>query len=308
MTARRAEAEEMRRIDGPTSGNRHPPCPPHPTPSVSPRVGVGLDLQAIRAGFLSCLLYRTQFNHQGVQIMTTTHEPNLDRMPGAPIESRPLQLVILADCSSSMAGEKIASLNAAIVEAIDALKASARDNPTARIEMRVISFSSAAMWVQPTPTPIETYTWTNLVTSGSTDMAGAVDLLVDAVQVGRMPARGLPPVYVLITDGMPDDHGAYDRAVDRLLASPWGKKGVRVGIGIGTDVQEKTLERFIANPEMPVLNARNASELANRIRWATVALTQAVSMPQSQAGPLAGNVAIPKPPPAPQSVAVGNVW
>ncbi len=63
-----------------------------------------------------------------------------------------------------------------------------------------------------------------------------------------MESRGLPPVLVLITDGYPtDDVG---QGIKAIMDQPWGKKAVRIAIGIGADIDYNMLKRFIGNDEL----------------------------------------------------------
>jgi uncharacterized protein YegL len=232
---------------------------------------------------------------------------DLDQLPGAGIASRPMQIIVAADCSGSMSGAKIASLNSALVEAFDALRGAAHENPTAHMMVRAIAFDSSARWHIADPTSVDNLSWPQLVAGGSTDMAGAVRLLVDALDMAKMPERGLPPVLILVSDGMPHDIRAFRAEVDTLLKSAWGKKAVRVAIGIGDDAEESTLETFIANPEIPVLVARNSADLTRYIRWATVGVSRVVSAPRSGSDHGQGVVVLPPPPP-PTPAGPGDVW
>ena len=101
----------------------------------------------------------------------------------------------------------------------------------------------------------------------------------EALEMGRMPRRGLPPVIVLVSDGQPDDPAAFDKAMKRLLAEPWGKRAVRVAVAIGQDAHVPTLEAFVANPEVKVVVAKDAAEIVQMIRLATVTATQTASRP-----------------------------
>src|ERR1700744_5343959 len=57
----------------------------------------------------------------GVDPMMTHTRTLPGRMPGGGISRRPLQVVIIADCSGSMTGEKIQALNFAIAQMIQHL-------------------------------------------------------------------------------------------------------------------------------------------------------------------------------------------
>jgi uncharacterized protein YegL len=139
-----------------------------------------------------------------------------------------------------------------------------------------------------------------------TDMGAALRLAATELRVPPMPVRALPPVLSLVSDGQPTDD--FEPALAELLGLPWGKKAVRIAIGIGRDADLGVLERFIANPEIKPLHALNSEELTRYIRWASTAVVAAASAPpsQSRGGGGAGNVPIPSPPAV--SGEAGDVW
>jgi hypothetical protein len=75
-------------------------------------------------------------------------------------------------------------------------------------------------------------------------------------------------------------------------------KAVRIAIGIGDDVDEEALVKFIGNPEVKPLRASNSLELVNRIKWASTVPLKAASNPASKPVGQAdtGHVPIPAPP------------
>jgi len=191
-----------------------------------------------------------------------------------------------------MAGDKIQSLNTAIREAIPEMRRVAQSNPHAQVLVRAIKFSSGATWHFAQPTPVDNFQWQDLSAGGVTDMGRAFLLLADQLKMPPMERRGLPPVLVLITDGYPTDDVAL--GLKAIMDQPWGKKAVRIGIGIGADADYAILERFIGNPEIKALQANNAEALVQYIRWASTASVQAASAPNVQSNPAQNS---PNPPP-----------
>jgi uncharacterized protein YegL len=211
-----------------------------------------------------------------------------------------------------MAGTKIHELNFAIRECIPEMQNVAGENPEAKMFLRVLAFSSGARWHIAKPTPLADFRWTDVQADGVTDMGRAMELLAEALSVEAMGERALPPVLVLITDGQPTDNFA--GGLKKLMENPWAKKAVRIGIGIGEDVDLSVLEKFIAQPEFKPLRADNAPTLARYIKWASTAVVKSASAPASQvAGTKQGggsNVPIPTPPvPVPSgNVDPKDVW
>jgi uncharacterized protein YegL len=231
-------------------------------------------------------------------------------LPGGEIAARPLHFIWIADCSGSMAGEKIQSLNTAIREAIPEMQRVAKSNPHAQVLVRAIKFSSGATWHIAQPTPVDNFQWQDLSAGGVTDMGKALMLLADQLKMPPMERRGLPPVLVLITDGYPTDD--VSRGLKALMDQPWGKKAVRIGIGIGADADYDMLQRFIGNPEIKALQANNADALLQYIKWASTAPVQASSAPNVQSDPAQNSPNpppnIPAPPPNDDSQSSQDVW
>lgn len=157
----------------------------------------------------------------------------------------------------------------------------ANENPNADVLVRVLRFSNGAQWHVSQPTSIHDFRWTDLDADGITDMGHAMRLVAEALKVENMPMRGLPPVILLITDGMPTDD--FDGGLQALLAEPWGKRSVRIGLAIGNDADLEAIERFIANPEIKPLRADNVQDLVKKIKWASTVPLKAASSPQSAA-------------------------
>lgn len=229
------------------------------------------------------------------------------KLPGGPVATRPLHFIFIADCSGSMSGAKIQSLNHAIREAIPHMREVAHGNPNAEVLVRAIKFSAGAHWHVSQPTNVDAFEWMDLSVSGMTDMGRALVLATEALKTPPMPERALPPVLVLISDGQPTDD--FDGGLRALMAEPWGKKAVRLAIAIGEDADTAVLQRFIGHAELQPLRANNSEELVNYIRWASTAVLKAASAPASQthSAPAGVNVPLP-PPPAAGPVDPNDVW
>ncbi len=193
---------------------------------------------------------------------------------------RPLHFFWIVDCSGSMFGNKLQSLNAAIRESIPEMRRVAQLHPHVQVLVHAIKFSSGALWHVLQPTPIESFQWQDLKAGGVTDMGKAFLLLAEQLKTPLMEPRGLPPVLALICDGQPTDDA--HRGIRAIMDLPWGKKAVRLAIGIGADLDHDVLEKFIDNPAIPPLIARNPDQLTHYIRWASTTVVQAASTPTIQ--------------------------
>ena len=231
----------------------------------------------------------------------------MPKLPGGPLATRPLHFIVIADCSSSMAGDKIQALNHAIREAIPHMREVAKGNPNAEVLVRSVKFAAGAQWHQSQSTNVETFEWKDLSAGGMTDMGQALSLVAGTLKTPPMPERALPPVLVLVSDGEPTDD--FDAGLRALMAEPWGKKAVRLAIAIGEGARVDVLQRFIGHNEIQPLQANNAEQLVRFIRWASTAVLQAASAPasQTQTAPAGVNVPLP-PPPAAAPSDPNDVW
>jgi len=227
-------------------------------------------------------------------------------VPEGNIAQRTLQFFWIADYSGSMTGKKIATLNQAIREALPEVRKALASHPEVAVMMRAIKFSDTASWhVGPQPVPLEQFVWPELRTAGGTSTAGAIRLLGPELALEKMPRHGCPPVCILISDGVcTDREGEYDAAIAELLALPWGRRAVRLAIGVGdeSDYDEAELLKFVSHQEIGVLKADTPGKLVHYIVWASVAASVGASAGKSKmgaAGPSDPNVALPLPDPLP---------
>ncbi|OJV96069.1 MAG: tellurium resistance protein [Chloroflexi bacterium 54-19] len=213
-------------------------------------------------------------------------------MPGGKLASRQLHFIWIVDCSSSMTGKKINMLNFAVREVIPSMKDVAKANPFAQVMVRALKFSSGAQWHIAQPTVIDDFKWPDLTARGVTDLGKALTLLAEELKVEKMPKRAFPPVLVLISDGQPTDN--FKKGLDALMAQPWGKKAVRIAIGVEEDTDYEVLKQFIGNPEIEPLHADTPTQLLSYIKWASTEVLKAASAPASQTSD--SKTFIPEPP------------
>ena len=137
---------------------------------------------------------------------------NLKR-PGGELASRPLHFIWVVDCSGSMYGEKIGTVNHAIQSTIPEMADAAKDNPNAQLLVRTLKFSTGASWVTTAPVPIEDFAWDDLDAGGVTDLGKAFEMLADGGTLlvadghgftGRPCERIVP--YVIHARHAPLDH------------------------------------------------------------------------------------------------------
>ena len=137
------------------------------------------------------------------------------RRPGGELASRPLHFFWVVDCSGSMMGDKIATANFAIKDAIPGMRSAAEENPNAQLLIRTLRFETGAQWITPSPVPVDEFEWEPLELGALTSMGMAFDMLADQLEMPPMSEKALPPVIVLLSDGNPTDD--YKAGLTRLL-------------------------------------------------------------------------------------------
>jgi uncharacterized protein YegL len=199
------------------------------------------------------------------------------RMPGGGISRRPLHLIILADCSGGMKGEKIQALNYAIADMMPHLEEWERDQEQAQVFVRAIAFATEPRWHIQDPTPVVGIRWKPLqaVHKGLTNMGAAFAMAADVLAPGMIERRALRPALLLITDGLATDPpGAFEAGLGALMAQPAGRAALRLSIAIGRDAQSDSLNKFIGDPSVPVLVADSTEDIADRLVAASLAVSR----------------------------------
>lgn len=194
---------------------------------------------------------------------------------------RPLPVLLLLDTSGSMAGTKIAALNAALKELTQDLGGST--TPQGEVHLGVITFNSRVDVVAPVPARL--CVPSEHVAGGCTAMGAAIEaaraLLEDRE---RMSSRAYTPTLVLVSDGQPTD--AAKPAINALLASERGKRATRLALAIGDDADVDMLKQFVANPEIPVFRANETARIRDFFRWVTFSVQMRSKSRNPDAAPL----------------------
>ncbi len=106
----------------------------------------------------------------------------MTKRPGGELATRPLHFIWMCDCSGSMSKDgKIQTLNNAAREALPLMRQVSDENPNAQVLMRVLTFSHGARWHTPYATPLQDFTWSDLVADSlqSTPVNADIIFLLD---------------------------------------------------------------------------------------------------------------------------------
>jgi uncharacterized protein YegL len=202
------------------------------------------------------------------------------------ISRRQLHVVLMLDCSGSMNGEKIASLNYAIRSSLPELRHVARENPEVSVLLSALCFGTTAYWHIDRPTPIADVAWSDLKPGGETALGAALEEVASMLRRATDGARLLPPVIVLVSDGYPTDD--IETGFRLFFAEKAVLAATRVAIAIGDNVDMSLLERFMDAPgtHLKPLHANSAPDLVRHIKWATTVPVKSISSPVVEPDPM----------------------
>lgn len=199
-------------------------------------------------------------------------------------EPRPLPIIVLADTSGSMRGDKIDELNLALREMLSALNAA--DDIRGKFQLCVISFGGKVTVVQPL-SDIDSISLTELTAAGNTPMGEAFMVAKDMIEDREIiSSRAYTPTVVLISDGLPTDctEEMYRRKnyfdwepLIELHSGERSSKCQRLALGIGEDADTDMLKAFVDNPELPVIKTKDASGITKFFRWVTMSTVARMS-------------------------------
>ncbi len=210
---------------------------------------------------------------------------------------RVLRINLLLDNSGSMKGTSIGTVNQTGREMLPVMREIMNNNPGIEIELLCITFNSTAQYEMGGLAKLDDAVWHDLSAGGRTAMGEAILLLADSLHMNNMPKRGIPPLCLLLSDGVNTDGSDYDKAIGILNNELWGAKAVRLAIGIGQGYDKRALEMFCNQPEIGVLEAADAVDLEKYLRFVSTQVTR--GLVQNRSNPKKNknsNVAIPATP------------
>jgi uncharacterized protein YegL len=200
-------------------------------------------------------------------------------------EARPLPVLILADVSGSMQGEKIQMLNASIREMISSL--ASIDDVRGRFQVGIITFGKEVK-IHQALSDVDAITLTEMNASGNTPMGEAFNVVASIIEdKNQISFRAYTPTIVLVSDGLPTDYkGSSSSTVNEYLewvalkqlhTAPRASKCLRLAMGIGDDADINMLKAYINNPMIPVIRSKDATGISNFFKWVTMSTVSRMS-------------------------------
>jgi uncharacterized protein YegL len=199
-------------------------------------------------------------------------------MPGGGISKRPLHLIVMADCSGSMKGEKMQALNYALRSMLPHLAAWEVSQLQAELFIRILAFATVPQWHIGEPTPVADMSqrWRDLtyVPRGLTNMGPAFQEIAQALKPDNLERRALRPAILLVTDGQPTDPpGGFELGLMTLMGRAAGRSALRLAVAVGRDANSGPLNRF-RSPDTPVLIAESIDDIVDRLVTASIAVSR----------------------------------
>ena len=186
--------------------------------------------------------------------------------------ARPLPVLVLADTSGSMSGDKIRVLNQALAEMIRSFAEESRLR--AEIQVGVITFGGTVNAYLPLTPAHQISAMPTLTAEGATPMGGAITQATQWVEDKTlMPSRAYRPVLILLSDGAPTDE--WETPLKALDTSDRGKKAARFAMAIGADADATMLKAFAKDPEAPLFQSHEARDIRRFFRAVTMSVTAA---------------------------------
>ncbi len=199
-----------------------------------------------------------------------SEEDFLDVMEPA---KKSMTIFFLIDVSKSMKGTKIGSLNSTMEELLPALVGVGEASTDVKIA--VMKFSTKVDWVTPEPVKIEDYQyWNRLEPEGLTFMGDAFLELSRKLSRNSFlnsPSLSYAPVIFLLSDGTPNDN--WQKGLETLKENKWFQYGLKIALGIGSEVDMDVLRAFTGNDELAV-QAKTADQLRELVKLLAVTSSQ----------------------------------
>ena len=182
----------------------------------------------------------------------------------------PFPVIILADTSGSMAEDgKIDALNHAVKEMVRAM--GQQERLKSEIHISFVTFGGEAKELYPMIPAYQFEDEPQFQANGGTPMGQAFNIAKQIIEdKERIPSRAYRPTIVLISDGHPTD--AWKGELESLLQSERATKATRLAMAIGQDADHQVLKDFIANPEIPVITAQDASGIEKFFKCVTMSV------------------------------------
>jgi len=182
-------------------------------------------------------------------------------------DGRALPLFLLLDCSGSMSGEKIETLNNAVIDMINDFKSEHLSE--VNIQMCIITFGQEAK-LHTDLCSVQSIDYIPLHANGMTPLGGALSILQNIIDdKEKVSSKGYRPSVILVSDGMPND--SWQEPLETFLTGKRTSKCERWALGIGQDADYQMLQKFLGDEsDKKVFDASVAKEISKFFKFVTM--------------------------------------
>ena len=150
------------------------------------------------------------------------------------IAKKSMVLFFLIDCSGSMGGSKIGTVNSVMEELIPEIQGIG--GADADIKIAVLKFSGGSEWMYSEPISVDQFEWKPLDAENVTDLGSAFSELSGKLSRNSFmssPSLSFAPVMILMSDGYPTDN--FEKGLEELRKNRWYTAGIKAAVAIGED-------------------------------------------------------------------------
>lgn len=191
------------------------------------------------------------------------------------IPRRKMTLFFMIDCSGSMCGSKIGSVNDAIENVLPMIGEISDENPDAEINVAALEFSTGTNWLYDEPKEAKDFIWQQVKADGLTSLGEACREMNRKLSRNggfmSSPSGCFAPAIILLSDGGPTDD--FEKGLSVLQGNSWFKNAIKIAIAIGDDVDMDVLKSFTGSVEA-VIKVHNIDALKQMIRVIAITSSQ----------------------------------
>lgn len=206
--------------------------------------------------------------------------------------AKPLPVILLLDCSSSMSGGKIRNLNEAVRDMLEVFR-DTEDGET-EIHVAIITFGAEVNLYQAL-TSAAGIVWRDLSAGGGTPLGTALQMAKAMIEdKAVVPSRAYRPTVVLVSDGLPTD--SWEEPLHAFISGGRSAKCDRMAMAIGADADKGVLGRFVDGTTNPLFYAENPKQLRDFFKLVTMSVTIRTKSQTPNVVPDAATMDVSQPP------------
>lgn len=181
---------------------------------------------------------------------------------------RPLPIFLLLDCSGSMSGTKIETLNDCVKDMIEDFK-NERMSDVA-LKLCVITFGGNGAQLHTPLSSLKDVNFVDLKADGMTPMGDALNMAAGIINdKKKVSSKGYRPIVVLVSDGYPND--SWQQPLDDFINGKRTSKCEKWALGIGDGYDKNMLQKFLGNnTDKTVFDASVAKEITKFFKFVTL--------------------------------------